>query len=302
MSPPTIGPSSTPATEVTSLESTSALQFPEIPRVFDIPSSTDDVIDTPFLDAWTEHLRAQRSDDDVTRVRICASSVQDAAHGLWLGIMALTNGWDLPALEAGQHIDDFTIEAIMNGSPRVQVYEALSLLHLPYLLISYSRGDSIGDGVLRAVWSTMWNNIISPGHGKSFWTPTTEPTFMTLSLRTQVLASIITEEDARYLRGCGFAIRISIIWGLVPGPLSPSFILYLISGSLDKATSQDFLRAVQPAVESRLETWPPPKITREGSTVFDLDVRSDPWTLIASCTSFDGTQVCSHSLPTYSGR
>jgi hypothetical protein len=142
----------------------------------------------------------------------------------------------------------------------------------------------------------MWTDILSPSHG-NFWTPMTESTFITLSLRTQVLASVITEDDTTYLRGCGFSIRISIIWGLVPGLLSPSLILYLISGSLDKAISQDFLRAVQPAVESRLQTWPPPKITREGSTVLDLDVRKDPWTLIASCTSFDGTQACFCFLP-----
>jgi hypothetical protein len=126
--------------------------------------------------------------------------------------------------------------------------------------------------------------------------------FMTLALQTHVLASIITDKDAAYLQGCGFAICILIIWGLIPGPLSPSLIVYLMSGSLDKALSHDFLIAVQPAVKSRLQTWPPPNITREGCTILDLDVRRDPWTLIASCNSFDGTQArFLFFLPTYIG-
>lgn len=112
--------------EVASLEPTLALQFPEIPQVFDIQSTTNNVIDTPFLDAWTDYLRAQQGDADVTRVFIRASSVQDAAHGLWLAITALANGRDLPVLEAGCHIDNFTVDAIMNGSPRVHVYELCS--------------------------------------------------------------------------------------------------------------------------------------------------------------------------------
>ena len=124
--------------------------------------------------------------------------------------------------------------------------------------------------------------------------------FATLSLQTLVLATHITEADAAYLRACGLSIRVSIIWGLMPGPLSPSLILYLLSenmpveAALNRATSRDFLAAVQPAVETRLRAWPPPKITRDGKSVLDLDVRRDPWTLIASCAIFDGTQVCFH--------
>jgi len=64
-----------------------------------------------------------------------------------------------------------------------------------------------------------------------------------------------------------------------------------VDKALDWATSRDFLAAVQPAVEARLRTWPPVKITRDGRSVLDLDVRKDPWTLIASCASFDGMQI-----------
>lgn len=139
----------------------------------------------------------------------------------------------------------------------------------------------------------MWNNALSLGCGERFWA-NSDTNFMTLSLRTPILAAYITEEDAAYLRGCGFAIRISIIWGLMPGPLSPSLVLYLVSADINLAISRNFLEAVQPTVEARLQTWPPPTITRDGRTVLDLNVRSDPWTLIASCASFDGTQVRFH--------
>jgi hypothetical protein len=145
---------------------------------------------------------------------------------------------------------------------------------------------------LRAIWSTMWSNVLSLGCGERFWM-NNDTTFMTISLQTHVLATCITEEDKAYLRGCGLGIRISIIWSLMPGPLSPSLVLYLASGNINQALSQDFLMAVQPAVEVRLRTWPPPsRITGEGRRVLDLDVRRDPWTLITSCASFDGTQVC----------
>jgi len=136
----------------------------------------------------------------------------------------------------------------------------------------------------------MWNNILTQGCGERLWT-TSEATFSTLSLRTHILAALITEEDKSYLRGCGFSIRISVIWGLMPGPLSPSLVLYLISGNISQALSQDFLAAVQPAVEERIRTWPPPKVTRHGQERLDLDARKDPWTLIASCASFDGTNI-----------
>lgn len=148
----------------------------------------------------------------------------------------------------------------------------------------------------------MWSDIVSLSCGERFWTNNDRDSFMTISLRTRVLAAHITEEDEAYLRGCGFCIRISILWGLIPGPISPSLVLYLAYGSIDHAISRDFLIAVQPAVEARLQTWPPSKITREGRTVLDLDVRRDPWTLVASCASFDGTQVCFRSFPTCNGR
>ncbi|KAF8259269.1 hypothetical protein EI94DRAFT_1035513 [Lactarius quietus] len=268
-SPPAIEPPSTVLSDPIA---------PEIPSVFDMPPSADEILDTPFLDAWTNHLRAQQSHNDIERVSIDASSVQDAACGLWAAITALANNKAVPESEAGWTISSFTLEAIMKGRPQVHI------------------GDSVGDGVLRATWSTMWNNILTQGCGERLWT-TSEATFSTLSLRTHILAALITEEDKSYLRGCGFSIRISVIWGLMPGPLSPSLVLYLISGNISQALSQDFLAAVQPAVEERIRTWPPPKVTRHGQERLDLDARKDPWTLIASCASFDGTNVCFYLIP-----
>jgi hypothetical protein len=138
--------------------------------------------------------------------------------------------------------------------------------------------------------------MLSLGSGERFWT-NNDTTFMTISLQTHVLATHITEEDEAYLQGCGLGIHISIIWSLLPGLLSPSLVLYLASGNIDQALSHDFLIAVQPAIEAQLQMWPPTsKTTGEGRTVLDLDVRRDPWTLIASCASFDGTQVCFYSF------
>ncbi|KAH8995533.1 hypothetical protein EDB86DRAFT_1099203 [Lactarius hatsudake] len=269
---------SSPTTETPSAPA--LVPFPEIPPIFatQYSATSDDsdvrVHDTPFLDAWTDCLRAQQSDVNAERIGVHASSIQVAARGLWSAIMALANNTDLPEPEAGCDVNHFTMDAIMNGIPRVSV------------------GDSVGDGVLRAIWSTMWNDILSLGHGpgERFWTNDNSD-FMTISLRPNILATRITEDDQAYLRGCGLSIRISVIWGLMPGPLSPSLLLYLAHGNIDKAISRDFLKAVQPSLEARLQTWPPSMITRSGQTVLELDVRRDPWTLIASCTSFDGTQI-----------
>lgn len=109
-------------------ESISVSPFPEIPPIFDNPSSTDDAIDTPFLDAWNNHLRAQVRQIDTERVSVHAPSVQVAAHGLWSAIMALSNNKNLPDPEAGCEINHFSAEAIMNGSPRFHMYEATHLL------------------------------------------------------------------------------------------------------------------------------------------------------------------------------
>ncbi|KAH9017837.1 hypothetical protein EDB84DRAFT_1442645 [Lactarius hengduanensis] len=269
---------SSPTTET---PSTPALvPLPEIPPMFAIQSSatSDDldvqVHDTPFLDAWTDCLRAQQSDINAERIGVHAPSIQVAARGLWSAIMALANNTDLPEPEAGCDINHFTMDAIMNGIPRVSV------------------GDSVGDGVLRAIWSTMWSDILSLGHGpgERFWTNDNSD-FTSISLRPNILATRITEDDQAYLQGCGFCIHISVIWGLMPGPLSPSLILYLAHGNIDEAISRDFLKVVQPSLEARLQTWPPSMITRSRRTVLELDVRRDPWMLIASCTSFDGTQI-----------
>ncbi len=300
-SPPTIEMPSTPTLVTenvnpeTAPESTPVTQFPEIPPVFDIQHSADEAHDTPFLDAWTNHLNAQQSQVNVERVSVHASNVQGAAHSLWSAIMALANNRDLPEQEVGCDVDCFTMEAIMNGSPQVHVYVA-HFFSVSYIILTSSfRGDSVGNGVLRAIWSTMWCDVLSLGCGERFWT-NNDDNFVTISLQNHVLATHITEEEEAYLWGCGFWVRVSIIWGLMPGPLSPSLVLYLAYGNIDQAISQDFLIAVQPAIEARLQTWPPSRITRDRRTVLDLDVRRDPWTLIASCVSFDGTRVCFHFL------
>jgi hypothetical protein len=126
-SPPTIEPPSTAATELMVLESTSALQFPDIPHVFDIQSTADDALDTPSLDAWTSYLRAQQRQANTARVIVRASSVQGAASGLWSAIMALANNKGLLAMDVGCHIDHFMLEVIMNGGLQIYVYGVPSL-------------------------------------------------------------------------------------------------------------------------------------------------------------------------------
>ncbi len=273
-----------------SLGSTPAIPFPTIPPIFDVPSLADDTIDTPFLNNWADYLHAQQTQTDIRHVTLHASDVRQVASGLWLAIMALANNMDLSDQELGCDIENFTTEAIMNGKPQVYMFVSSFQSCLITLTLLF-RGDSVGVGVMQAIWSTMWTNVLSLNGQERFWT-NDDQQFYQLSLQTQVLAAHITTSDEAYLRGCGLGIRISVIWDLMT-PLSPSLVLYLASGSVEGAMSSDFLLAVQPTLEARLQTWPPPsKTTSDGRTILDLDVRKDPWTLIASCVSFEGTQVC----------
>ena len=119
-SPPTIEPPS--SVELMGPDSTSLpQQFPDIPPVFAQPSS-DEALDTPSLDAWTNQLNAQQRRLDDEKVIVRAPSVQDAARGIWSAILALANNRDQPEPEAGCVINNFTAEAIMSGSPQVHVY------------------------------------------------------------------------------------------------------------------------------------------------------------------------------------
>lgn len=138
-SPLAIEPPSAPALvaectnpELMAPESTPVTVFPEIPPIFDVQSSADEVFDTPFLDAWTNYLHVQQREVDVERVRVRASNIQGAAHGLWSAIMALANNKDLPEQGAECDISHFTMEVIMNGSPRVHVYVVQFLSDLSF--------------------------------------------------------------------------------------------------------------------------------------------------------------------------
>jgi len=169
--PPSAQPDSTSAPQ----------QFPDIPPAF-AQSSADEVLDTPSLNAWTNHLDAQQQRQlDVERVTIRVPSVQEAARSMWSAILALANNQVLPDPESGCVITHFTVEAIMSRSPRVHV------------------GGSVGVGVLRAIWATMWKNLLSVGCGNRLWIHTDDD-FTMLSLQTLVLATRITEEDTTYLR------------------------------------------------------------------------------------------------------
>ncbi len=100
-------------------------------------------------------------------------------------------------------------------------------MHITSLIrfIFFYRGEGVGDGPLRSMWTALLAKILSQ---TNHWIQTTDNYFSP----SNPLPTTISNEDIQHFQLYGFIIRQSLIWGLDILPISP-FLLGLLFQDLE---------------------------------------------------------------------